>query len=386
MPGIYLHIPFCQSRCSYCDFYSDTNELQINEFVESLCAEAKMRKEEIGEEIKTVYFGGGTPSRLQQTHFERIFDTLFDEFSITSDAEITLEANPDDLSPDYIRMLRALPFNRLSIGIQSFDDLELSMLNRRHSTQQAIEAVKNAQQIGFNNISIDLMYGIPAQTLETWQKTLQQAIDLGVQHVSAYHLIYEEDTPIYSLLQAGKINPVSEHVSNEMFAMLINVLAVSGFQHYEISNFALPDYFSQHNSSYWRGSTYIGLGAAAHSFDGNNRSWNISSLTQYIEAMKSKTSNRTTETLSFVEKYNEFILTGLRTMWGVNLQKLRKVFGEQFYAFCMKNARKYIDTNLLEIENDTLTLSREGVFISDGIMSDLMWVDKLTPKIPLSSH
>jgi oxygen-independent coproporphyrinogen-3 oxidase len=370
MAGIYLHIPFCKTRCTYCDFYSNTDESQMDMFVKSLCAEARIRKDEIPENIKTIYFGGGTPSQLKQAHFEQIFDTLFIEFSINPDAEITIEANPDDLSIECIQMLSILPFNRLSIGIQSFDDEELKFLSRRHSAQQAIEAVKNAQQAGFNNISIDLMYGLPNQTLDIWQKNLQQAIDLNIQHVSAYHLIYEEDTQMYLLLQAGKINLVNESVSTEMFSILINKLTANGFIHYEISNFGKPNYFSRHNSSYWLGEKYIGLGPAAHSFNGDSRSWNVSSLTQYINTFE-----RVTEKLTIIEKYNEFILTGLRTMWGVDLQKLKNTFGEKFYTFCLKNAQKYIDSQLIEIKEDTLKLSREGVFISDGIMSDLMWVE-----------
>jgi oxygen-independent coproporphyrinogen-3 oxidase len=342
----------------------------MDTFVKSLCAEARIRKDEIPENIKTIYFGGGTPSQLKQAHFEQIFDTLFDKFSINPDVEVTIEANPDDLSIEYIQMLSILPFNRLSIGIQSFDDEELKFLSRRHSAQQAIEAVKNAQQAGFNNISIDLMYGLSNQTLDIWQKNLQQTIDLNVQHVSAYHLIYEEDTKMYSLLQAGKINPVDEQTSTEMFSMLINKLIANGFIHYEISNFGKPNYFSRHNSSYWNGEKYTGLGPAAHSFDGGSRSWNVSSLTQYI-----KENERTIEKLSLMEKYNEFILTGLRTMWGINLQKLKNTFGEEFYTFCLKSVQKYIDRQLVEIKEDTLTLSREGIFISDGIMSDLIWIE-----------
>jgi oxygen-independent coproporphyrinogen-3 oxidase len=381
MAGIYLHIPFCKSRCAYCDFYSSTDESLIGTFVEKLCAEARCfgsvrlasgvepQQPEAYENIKTIYFGGGTPSQLKQGHFEQIFDTIFSEFSVDSDAEITLEANPDDLSLEYIQMLASFPINRLSIGIQSFDDKELKFLSRRHSAQQAIEAVKNAQQAGFNNISIDLMYGLPNQTLDIWQKNLQQTIDLNIQHVSAYHLIYEEDTKMYSLLQAGKIHPVNEQVSNEMFSMLINQLTANEFIHYEISNFGKPNYFSRHNSSYWFGDKYIGLGPAAHSFDGDSRSWNASSLIQYINTFE-----RVTEKLTLTEKYNEFILTGLRTMWGVDLQKLKNTFGEKFHTFCLKNAQKHIDSQLIEIKEDILKLSREGVFISDGIMSDLMWV------------
>jgi oxygen-independent coproporphyrinogen-3 oxidase len=342
--------------------------------VKSVCAEAQMRKNEIRENIKTVYFGGGTPSRLQQTHFEQIFDTLFDAFSINPDAEITLETNPDDLSPKYIETLAALPFNRLSIGIQSFDDRELKFLNRRHTKQQALDAVKHAQRAGFNNLNIDLMYGLPNQTHEMWQKNLQQAIDLNIQHISAYHLAYEEETEMLSLLQAGKINPMNEQMSTEMFSILINTLANNGFLHYELSNFALPDCFSQHNSSYWRGEKYIGLGAAAHSFDGDNRSWNVASIAEYIEAIESKTLNQTAERLTIFEKYNEFILTGLRTRWGVDLQTLQNKFGATFYDFCLKNAQKHIDNHFLEINDNILKMLPKGVFIADGIVSDLMWV------------
>lgn len=375
MAGVYIHIPFCKSRCTYCDFYTGTNESQIDAFVEVLCAEARMRAVEFSETIQTVYFGGGTPSRLHQKHFEQIFKTLYAVSSIHENAEITLEANPDDLSPDYIRMLPQLPFNRISIGIQSFNDDELKFLNRRHSAQQAIDAVKNCKKAGFNNISIDMMYGLPNQTLDIWKKDLQQAIDLNIQHISAYHLIYEEKTRMYSLLQAGKIHPVDEEMSTQMFSELIETLTNAGFTHYEISNFGKTGCFSQHNSSYWKGEKYIGLGPAAHSFDGNNRSWNISSLSRYIKNMASKAPERETEHLTLNQKYNEFILTGLRTIWGIDLQQLKIIFGERYSDFCMQNAQKYMDEHLLKTENGALKLTRDGIFISDGIMSELMWVD-----------
>jgi len=375
MAGVYLHIPFCKSRCNYCDYFSSANESRLDDYVKSLCVEAQIRKNELNENINTIYFGGGTPSRLQQTHFEQIFAILFELFSINPDAEITLEANPDDFSPEYIETLAALPFNRLSIGIQSFDDRELTFLNRRHTKQQAVDAVKHAQQAGFNNLNIDLMYGLPNQTIEMWQHSLQQAIALNIQHISAYHLAYEEQTEMLSLLQKGIIEPQTEQASTDMFSILINTLADNGFLHYELSNFALPDMFSKHNSSYWRGSTYIGLGAAAHSFDGDNRSWNVASIAEYIEAIEAKTLNQTAERLTIFEKYNEFILTGLRTMWGVNLQTLQNKFGATFYDFCLKNAQKHIDNHFLKIDGNVLKMLPKGVFIADGIVSDLIWVD-----------
>jgi len=372
--GIYIHIPFCKTRCTYCDFFMGTNETLLDTFVDALCAEAKIRKEETGETVETIYFGGGTPSRLHRAHFDRIFETLFSHYTIAPDAEITLEANPDDLSADYVELLSQLPFNRLSIGIQSFNDEELRFLSRRHNGREALDAVRRCQQQGFRNISIDLMYGLPGQTTEIWRENLQQAIGLNIQHISSYHLIYEEKTRMYRLLKAGKIHPVPEETSTEMFALLIDTLTSHRFIHYEISAFGQPGYFSRHNSAYWNDTAYLGLGPAAHSYDGKSRSWNIASITRYNQSKDSGQFERTTEQLSLYEKYNEFILTGLRTMWGVDLQELRKRFGGQLHDFCLENAQRYIDQKLLRTEEDKLRLTREGIFISDGIMSDLMWV------------
>lgn len=375
MAGIYIHIPFCKSRCIYCDFYSGTNEEQIDAFVQSICMEIRARKSEITESVKTIYWGGGTPSRLSRDHFEQIFQTLFNLFPIEFDAEITFETNPDDLTPQYIEMLSMLPFNRISMGIQSFHDEELIFLSRRHSAQQAIEAVKQCQRIGFNNISIDLIYGLPNQTMDIWKKNLQQACELNVQHISAYHLIYEEKTKLYTMLQAGKVTPANEQLSTEMFSELIDTLTGNDFVHYEISNFGKLGFFSCHNSSYWKGEKYVGLGPAAHSFDGNTRFWNVASLTQYIESINRGERLYESEHLNLNERYNEFILTGLRTMWGVDLSELKKRFGSNFFDYCLKNAQKYRDNHLLEIKNDSMQLTREGLFISDGIISELLWVE-----------
>ncbi len=347
----------------------------MDEFVDAVCVEARMREDEMPEPVKTVYFGGGTPSRLHPKHFDQLFETLFTRFSIEPTAEITLEANPDDLSDEYIRMLSQLPVNRISIGIQSFDDNELTFLSRRHTARQAVDTVKKCQQYGFGNISIDLMYGLPGQTLEIWQKNLQQAVELDIAHISSYHLIYEEKTRMNSLLKAGKIKPVDEELSTEMFAMLIDSLTSNGFIHYEISAFGKEGFFSQHNSSYWKNEKYLGLGPAAHSFDGDNRFRNVASLTRYIKGIEAGTPDRETEHLSPSEKYNEFILTGLRTMWGVDLAELKNTFGGKLYHYCLTNAQKFIGKKLLRAENNALKLTREGIFISDGIMSELMWVE-----------
>ena len=372
--GIYIHIPFCKSRCTYCDFYTLTNESCIEAFADSLCKEIKFRKDEIHEPVKTVYFGGGTPSRLSEQHFENIFNYLFSNFKIDPAAEITVEANPDDLSSEYIQMLSHLPVNRLSIGIQSFDDGELKFLSRRHTASQAINAVKRCQMHGFNNISIDLMYGLPGQTTKIWEQNLKQATSLDIQHLSAYHLIYEEKTRMYSMLKAGKIHPVDEEVSTAMFSMLIDWMKQHNFIHYEISAFAKEGYFSRHNTSYWKGNKYIGLGPAAHSFDGENRSWNVASLNRYINGIDSGVPERNSEHLSLNEKYNEFILTGLRTMWGIDMVELRLLFGNKLYSYCIENAEKYVSKKLLSVEGYNMKLTREGIFISDGIMSDLMSV------------
>ncbi len=372
--GIYLHIPFCKTRCTYCDFYTLTNESQIDKFVEAICTEAALRKDEIHEEVKTIYFGGGTPSRLSINQFKKIFEALYNNYNIDPKAEITAEANPDDLSDEYLKTLSNLPVNRLSIGIQSFNNKELKFLSRRHSSQQATNSVKIAQSHGFNNISVDLMYGLPNQTIDIWRENLEHVTNLGIQHLSAYHLIYEEKTRMYSMLKAGKIKPVDEELSTTMFSMLIDWMTSHNFIQYEISAFGKEGCFSQHNTSYWKNKKYLGLGPAAHSYDGYNRSWNISSLNRYIKGAESGILEREAEHLSIDEKYNEFILTGLRTMWGIDLSDMINMFGEEIYNYCIENAEQYIKTGKLIIQENTLKLTRNGIFISDGIMSDLMRV------------
>lgn len=375
MAGIYIHIPFCKSRCIYCDFFTSTNEAEMDNYVQSLCMEIVHRRGEVANDtIKTIYFGGGTPSRLHQKHFESVFEVINVNYNLADEVEITIESNPDDLTHEYVDMLRVLPFNRISIGIQSFDDQELKFLSRRHDSQRAIEAVKYCQEKGFHNISIDLMYGLPKQTLAIWKKTLHQALQLDIQHISAYHLIYEEKTCLYSLLQAGKVNAVDENASLEMFEVLINTLKDAGFMHYEISNFAKPNFISQHNSSYWTGQKYLGFGPSAHSFDGEHRWWNVSSMSKYIEGVNSSKPDIEMEDIDLITKYNEYIITGLRTMWGINLEELDKRFGKELYDYFLLNAQRYFNLNYLIKEDSNVVLTHKGIFISDGIMSDLMKV------------
>lgn len=375
MAGIYIHVPFCKTRCIYCDFYTRTDMSPKHKYVSAVCREIELRRDYISNEIvKTIYFGGGTPSQLSYGDFQRIFDTIRANFTVVSDAEITMEANPDDLDAKYIETLRGLPFNRLSIGIQSFDDNELKFLKRRHSAERAIDAVSLCKSSGYNNISIDLMYGLPNQTMDIWQRNLEQAINLDVQHISSYHLIYEQGTRLYRLFRLGDVKPVDEDLSVQMFSTMIDSLSDVGFQHYEISNFARDGLYSKHNSSYWLGEKYLGLGPAAHSFDGQNRAWNIASISKYVEGIGQGSPAIETEYLDKNTGYNDFILTGMRTMWGVNLVVLENRFGTSMKDYCMKNVRKYINQGFVTNNDNVLKLTREGIFISDGIMSDLMWV------------
>ncbi|MDR0864587.1 MAG: radical SAM family heme chaperone HemW [Candidatus Symbiothrix sp.] len=384
MAGIYFHIPFCKTRCVYCDFFSSTHTKEKADYVEAMCRELQERKDYLqGQAIETVYFGGGTPSQLSAKDFEKLFSVISSvarnltcpvgpteqsRFLATLEmTEVTLEANPDDITPAYLDSIKHLPFNRISLGIQSFNNAELKFLNRRHDAQSAIRAVQLCLEYGFQNISIDLMYGLPNQTLEIWEENIRQAIALDIQHVSAYHLIYEEGTPLFELLQQGRIQPVDEDVSVEMFTLLIDRLAEAGFEHYEISNFARPGFHSRHNSSYWNGTHYLGIGASAHSYNGVSRQWN-----KQVHGARYAMQGFEMERIEEKTAYNDFILTRLRTMKGIDLDELQSLFGEEKKNDCWKQAQKFLDNQLLEITGNRLRLTRKGIFVSDGIMSDLM--------------
>ena len=368
MAGLYIHIPFCAKRCVYCDFFSSTDNLRKEEYVHALCNELKDRKDYLrGQTIKTIYFGGGTPTQLSSGDFEKIFNTIHSIYGENWNRETTLEANPDDISPDYLNSIRHFPFNRISLGIQSFDDRELQFLNRRHNARAAIQSVERLQQAGYTNISVDLMYGLPNQTPAGWEKSLRQTIALNVQHVSAYHLIYEEGTPLYERLKKGAITPVEEELSLQLFEILIDTLTAAGFEQYEISNFAQNGFQSRHNSSYWNGTHYLGIGASAHSYNGVSRQWNNKTLGFDYKASESET-----EIIDEKTAYNDFIITRLRTMQGMDLNELTVLFGVCRKNDCLKQARKYIETGLLVHIDNRLQLTRKGIFISDGIMSDLI--------------
>ncbi|MBP6284080.1 MAG: radical SAM family heme chaperone HemW [Paludibacteraceae bacterium] len=376
MAGIYIHIPFCKQRCHYCDFYSHTNTELTQRYLQALSIEMEQRKNYLPqqENITTLYLGGGTPSLLQKEELAFIFSNLTTHFNLANLTEITIEANPDDITSDFLLAAKAVGCNRLSIGIQSFYNEELQLLGRRHSAEQAIEAVSLAQQYGFTNISIDLMYGLPNQSMQTWQKSLEKALSLEVQHISAYHLTYEKGTPFYQQLQAKKIKEADEEDSILYFEELINKLTQAGFEHYEISNFALSGYESQHNSSYWEHVRYIGLGASAHSYNLTSRQWNKASIIGYCTGIEENTEYFELEMLTKIEQYNDFVITSLRTKKGVNTLQLKTLFGEQQLNYFLKQCEKYIDTNKLCAEDNFVRLTEKGIFVSDSIMEDIIEV------------
>lgn len=375
MAGIYLHIPFCKRRCIYCDFYSTTQSEKQSAYVDALCLELEGQQDYLQQApVHTVYFGGGTPSQLSVVEFRQIFDTLYRLFEIAPQAEITIEVNPDDITPAYIEALRTLPFNRISMGVQTFHDDLLQALHRRHSAQQAIEAYHRLQEAGYQDISIDLIYGLPHETPAMWEEDLRQAVALRPTHLSAYHLIYEEGTPLWRYREQGRVKEVDEEMSNTFFRTLIRRLSDAGYEQYEISNFSLPHYHSLHNSNYWAGVPYLGVGASAHSFNGHSRQWNVADLDVYIANVMAGKPTFEVETLSTETRYNERIITAIRTMKGLYLPALKADFGEEFYRYCLRMAQPYVERSLLLLTDDHLRLSTEGIFLSDGIMSDLLWI------------
>ncbi|ADV42057.1 radical SAM family heme chaperone HemW [Bacteroides helcogenes] len=377
MAGIYIHIPFCKTRCIYCDFYSTTHSELKQRYIHALCQELQNRKDYLkGEAVETVYFGGGTPSQLTEEDFIQIFNTIKEICGLENAIEITLEANPDDLTEEYVSMLQTLPFNRISMGIQTFDDPTLKLLNRRHNSAQATTAIERCRQADFHNISIDLIYGLPGETDKRWKHDLQQAVGLNVEHISAYHLTYEKGTPIYEMLQTCHIREVDEESSVRFFTTLTETLVENGYEHYEISNFCKPGMYSRHNTSYWRGIPYLGCGPSAHSFNRETREWNVSSLTTYISSIEEGHRSYEIEKLDEAARYNEYIMTGLRTQWGVSLEHLGQVFGNKLLKYCRDMAAPHLESGKLNIHNNHLYFTRNGVFVSDDILSDLMYVEE----------
>jgi oxygen-independent coproporphyrinogen-3 oxidase len=370
MAGIYIHIPFCKSRCIYCGFFSTTSLQQRNVYVEAVLEELRQRKNFLaGEPVDTVYFGGGTPSQLLPDDLEKILDFVHYIYNVREGAEITLEGNPDDMTPVLLQRLRQMGVNRLSMGVQTFDDARLRFLHRRHTAAQTIQAIHDVQEAGFSNISIDLMFGFPNQTLAEWKHDVQKALSLHVQHLSAYSLMYEEGTMLERMLTKGMIAELDEEVSLQMYEFLMDALGDAGYEHYELSNFALPGMRSRHNSSYWHGIPYLGVGAGAHSYNGCDRFYHPDSLEQYIAAP----CDLVTEHLTQHERYDEYVFTSLRTSDGLCLSDLEHRFGASLKEYCLQNAQRHLKAGLLSLVGDMLCLTRRGLFISNEVMSDLMW-------------
>ena len=375
MAGIYIHIPFCKQRCTYCDFYTEVAPQFIPVLIDSIIRELNIRKDYLGNsQVSTIYFGGGTPSILSNEQFLLIFDAIYKLFTVAENAEITFEANPDDLTPEFLASLHELPFNRISIGIQSFDDKDLKRINRRHTSKQAVEAVKNAQKAGFGNISIDLIYGLPFQTMEAWGDQLDIALSLQIQHISAYGLTYEEGTVLWKQRENGKIEVVDDLVMNEMYLLLLDKIKIKGFEAYEISNFALPGYQSRHNSAYWKQEPYLGIGPSAHSYDVVSRQWNIASITDYIKAINSNSVFYEREELSLNDRYNDFVMVSLRTSEGLDVKIMEKDFGHELAEYCLQNIKTFIDSEQVYYSDGKLRLTAEGIQISNLILIQLMKV------------
>lgn len=342
-------------------------------YVKALADELRMRKGELrGEAVKTLYLGGGTPSLLSPSHISCIADALRKEVGIDELEEFTIEVNPDDVSEEYISALAEIGVNRVSMGIQSFVDSELCAINRRHTAADAVEAVDNIRKAGIKNISIDLIYGLPGQTIETWQYSVERAVELDVQHISSYNLSYEEGTRLYFLRERGDIRECDEDTCVKMYERLVARLGEAGFEHYEVSNFAKPGRYSKHNSSYWNGTIYLGLGASAHSYDGDVRSYNVANVKRYMSEIEAGNIACERESATIDEKYDEYVMIRLRTKWGIDADNLMATFGEKYYEHFMKEAKPYIESGKMSCRGSRFCLTEAGVMISDMIIRDLM--------------
>lgn len=371
MSGIYIHIPFCKQACHYCDFHFSTSLKKKDEMILALAKEIEMRKSEFQDEVvETIYFGGGTPSRLQIADLRLQIDTIYQNYTVAENPEITLEANPDDLSSDYLIELSKIGINRLSIGIQSFFEDDLKMMNRAHNSAEAKKCLEEATKY-FDNISIDLIYGIPGMSNQKWIQNIEMALAYKVPHISSYALTVEPKTALHSFIQKQLIPQPDEEVAQEHFQILVEKLTENDFIHYELSNFGKENYFSKNNSSYWLGKKYIGIGPSAHSYDGQKRGWNVSNNSVYIKSILENKLPMETETLSKTDRYNEYIMTGLRTMWGVSLERIEKEFGNTYLDYLNKQAARYVEDHLLFVDDAILRTTQKGKFLSDGIASDL---------------
>jgi oxygen-independent coproporphyrinogen-3 oxidase len=376
MSGIYIHIPFCKQACTYCDFHFSTSLQHVEEMIAAICKEILLKKSRFSDQIGSIYFGGGTPSLLPEKSFEQIFNTLTSNFSIAADAEITIETNPDDLDAKKIAQLRRLPVNRFSIGVQSFFNEDLVWMNRAHNASEAETCIKRSQDAGFENLSIDLIYGYPLLTDEKWLSNINKAIDLQTPHISAYSLTVEPRTALAAAIKKGKQVPVNDEQSAAQFLFLIEKLGLAGFDHYEISNFSLPGRHAVHNTNYWRGVPYLGIGPSAHGFNSNIRYLNVANNAKYMQSLASGKLPETVEELDTYDRFNEYIMTSLRTMWGTDLQKIKTEYGSVFLAETLKNIQPFLQRGWIKHDHDKLILTLDGKLFADYIASELFLIDE----------
>jgi oxygen-independent coproporphyrinogen-3 oxidase len=375
MSGIYIHIPFCKQACHYCDFHFSTSLKKKDEMVLALAKEIALRKSEFQDDaVETIYFGGGTPSILQIEDIRLLIDEVYRNYKVVDNTEITLEANPDDLSEENLKAFAAIGINRLSIGIQSFFEEDLELMHRAHNSAQAKKCLELATRY-FDNISLDLIYGIPGMTNERWQQNIETALSFGIPHISSYALTVEPKTALDKLIQTGKIASPKDEVAQEHFIILVETLEANGLVHYELSNFGKENYFSRNNSAYWLGKKYIGIGPSAHSYDGVSRSWNVANNALYLKAIQKDELPNETEILTPEDRYNEYIMTGLRTIWGVSLVRIEQEFGTDYLNYLKQQSQKFINDDLLVITDGILKPTLKGKFLTDGIASDLFYLN-----------
>ena len=374
MSSIYIHIPFCKQACHYCDFHFSTSLKKKDELVNALKTELSLRKVELTNTVECIYFGGGTPSLLSAEELNSLIETVYTNYNVSETPEITLEANPDDLTKDKIKELGKSKINRLSIGIQSFFEDDLKLMNRAHNAKEALQCIEFSKT-EFDNISIDLIYGIPGMTTQKWKENLNIALQLDIPHISSYALTVEPNTALKRYIEKGVVPPVDDDLAKQHFDILVETLQQAGYSNYEFSNFGKQGYHSKNNTAYWTGKSYLGIGPSAHSYNGKQRSWNINNNPKYIKSIQQGIIPNEVETLSVTDRYNEYVMTGLRTIWGISLSKIEKEFGLIFKTYVLQQAKNFIEDHLLFLDGDTIVVTKKGKFLSDGIASELFMLN-----------
>lgn len=374
MSGIYLHIPFCKQACHYCDFHFSTSLKKKAVLVDALCSELVLRKEELKGAVQTIYFGGGTPSLLTSEELGQILATIYDHFKVSRAPEVTLEANPDDLSEEYLMILTQSKINRLSIGVQSFYDDDLKFMNRSHRAEEAMRSLVLAKKY-FDNVSIDLIYGVPGMSLSKWKRNLERALEFEIPHLSCYALTVEPNTALSRFIEKGVVKALDDELAREHHQLLLQLTEEAGYENYEFSNFGKTGYHSKNNSAYWEGKPYLGIGPSAHSYDGDQRSWNVSNNAHYLRALQLRELPIEREQLSKKDKYNEYVMTRLRTKNGVKLSEVELNFGEEFKTYLQQVASQHLEAGRLELAGDRISVTKSAKFLSDGIAGDLFMIN-----------